>query len=176
MAHTRTGAKSTASMQAAKVDSQLDHASNREAIIAELVKAYGMELETVLNYIANSTNLDGIQAEEVREALKDDVKAEVGHAQTLAMRIKVLGGLVPGSKSIAMNQTALQPTPKTTDVETVIRGVIAAEDAACEQYNKIIQMCDGVDFVTQDICIELLKDEEEHRREFIGYLKSFESK
>jgi bacterioferritin len=176
MAHTRTGAKSTASMQSTKIDTQINHNSGRDAIIAELIQAYGMELETVLNYIAHSTNLDGINAEEVREALKDDVKAEVGHAQALAMRIKILGGLVPGSKSLTMNQDTLQPTPKTTDVETVIRGVIAAEDAACEQYNKIIMMCDGVDFVTQDVCIELLKDEEEHRREFIGYLKHFEEK
>ena len=176
MAHTRAASKSTNSLPSTKIDTQMDHASNRDAIIAELITAYGMELETVLNYIANSTNLDGIHAEEVRDALKDDVKAEVGHAQKLAMRIKILGGLVPGSKSLTMNQDALQPTSRTTDVETVIRGVIAAEDAACEQYNKLIMMCDRVDFVTQDLCIELLKDEEEHRREFIGYLKYFELK
>jgi bacterioferritin len=172
MAHTRTASKNTGNVSS-KVDNQIDHMAGREEIVKELVTAYGMELETVLNYIANSTNLDGIHAEEVRNALKDDVKAEVGHAQRLAQRIKILGGIVPGSRSLKMNQDALQPSAETTDVETVIRGVIAAEDAACEQYNKLINMCDGVDYVTQDLCIELLGDEEEHRREFVGYLKHF---
>ena len=172
MAHTRTASKNTGTVPS-RIDSQINHVSGREAIVRELITAYGMELETVLNYIANSTNLDGIHAEEVRDALKGDVKVEVGHAQKLAMRIKILGGIVPGSRSLQMNQDALQPSADTTDVETVIRGVIDAEDAACEQYNKLIMMCDGVDFVTQDLCIELLSDEEEHRREFVGYLKHF---
>lgn len=172
MAHTRTASKNTGNVPS-RVDTQIDHSSSRGEIIKELITAYGMELETVLNYIANSTNLDGIHAEEVRHALKNDVKAEVGHAQKLAMRIKILGGIVPGSRSLRMTQDMLQPSADTTDVETVIRGVIDAEDAACEQYNKLIMMCDGVDFVTQDLCIELLGDEEEHRREFAGYLKHF---
>jgi bacterioferritin len=173
MAHTRTATKASSSVQMSKIDTQIHHASNREAIIAELITAYGMELETVLNYIAASTNLDGIHAEEVRHALKEDVGTEVGHAQKLAMRIKILGGIVPGSKALAMNQQSLQPSDDTTDVETVIQGVIEAEDAACEQYNKIIMMCDGSDFVTQDLCIQLLSDEEEHRREFAGFMKHF---
>ena len=35
-----------------------------EAIVAELTRSYWMELETVLNYLANSTNLDGVRAED----------------------------------------------------------------------------------------------------------------
>ena len=56
-----------------------------------------MELETVMNYIANSTNLDGIRAEEIKRALALDVVAELGHGQILARRIKTVGGVVPGS-------------------------------------------------------------------------------
>ena len=58
---------------------------------------------------------------------------------------------------------------------SVIRGVIAAEDAAIAQYKKLIALCDGVDYVTQDLCIQSLADEEEHRRAFIGYLKEYEA-
>jgi bacterioferritin len=35
-------------------------------------------------------------------------------------------------------------------------------------------MCEGIDYVTQELCIELLGQEEEHRRQFRGYLKEYE--
>ena len=69
----------------------------QEQIIEELTTAYWMEIETVTNYIANSINLDGVRAEEIKKALQADVQAELTHAQTLARRIKTLGGRVPGS-------------------------------------------------------------------------------
>ena len=34
--------------------------------------------------------------------------------------------------------------------------------------------CDGIDYVTQDLCITLLADEEQHRREFRGFLMEYE--
>jgi bacterioferritin len=144
-------------------------------IISELTKAYFMELETVMNYIANSVHLDGVRAEEIKKSLAADVTEEVGHAQQLADRIKTIGGKLPGSMQFNAVQKSLQPPANTIDVVAVIKGVIDAEDAACEQYSKIIQICDGVDYVTQDLCITLLADEEQHRREFRGFLMEYEN-
>ena len=42
-------------------------------------------------------------------------------------------------------------------------------------YNQLIKLCDGVDYVTQDLAIQLLGDEEEHRRQFRGFLAEYES-
>jgi bacterioferritin len=145
-----------------------------EAVVRELGVAYWMEMETVMNYIANSINLDGVRAEEIKKALQADIQAEMLHAQTLARRIKTLGGVVPGSLSFTAAQSDLQPPAKLTDVVAVIKGVIAAENSAIQQYNKLIKLCDGVDYVTQDLCIQALGDEEEHRREFLGYLREYE--
>jgi len=92
----------------------------------------------------------------------------------LGKRIHVLGGTVPGSMSFNFDQKALQPRQDSTDLPSIIRGVIEAEDAACHQYQKIIDICDGVDYATQDLCIKLLSEEEEHRREFQGFLREFE--
>lgn len=39
----------------------------REKIIELLTKAYWKELETVQNYLANSVNLDGVRAEEIKK-------------------------------------------------------------------------------------------------------------
>ena len=40
--------------------------------------------------------------------------------------------------------------------------------------DKFRNSCDGVDFATQDLAIALLTDEQEHRRQFVGYLKEYE--
>ena len=141
-------------------------------VIDLLTAAYCMELETVMNYLANSTNLDGVRAEEIKKSLAADITEELMHAQTLAQRIKQLGGLVPGSASVSIgNQT--QPTDDTTDVVGVIRAVIEAEKTACAQYKKIIRATDGEDYVTQDLAIRLLASEEEHLVLFKGYLKEY---
>ncbi len=146
--------------------------ATNEEVIEMLKTVYSMELETVMNYLANSTNLDGVRAEEIKKSLAADVTAELGHAQMLGNRIKQLGGLVPGSLGVKLgNQT--QPTDNTTDVVAVIRAVIEAESAACRQYKKIIRATDDEDFVTQDLCIRLLADEEEHLVLFKGYLKEY---
>jgi bacterioferritin len=145
----------------------------RETIIAELCKAYNMEIETVANYIACSTQLDGMLAQSVKQSLGNDVAAELGHAQQLAHRIKVLGGRVPGSQALKMNQSSLQPPKNNVDVEAVIQGVIDAEAGAIEQYQKLISLTDGVDFVTQDLCITLKGDEEEHLSEFEGFQREY---
>ena len=147
---------------------------NTEKIIHELTRSYWMELETVQNYLANATNLDGVRAEEIKKALSSDVGQELTHAQQLAARIRVLGGVVPGSFEFKAAQTTLQPPKDSTDVIAVIKGVIDAEEGAIRQYKMIIKLCDGEDYVTQDLCIELLTDEESHRREFIGFLREYE--
>ena len=146
-----------------------------QKIIAELTRSYFMELETVMNYIANSTNLVGVKAEPIKQSLLADVTEELGHAQALARRVHVLGGSVPGSAEFRAAQKSLQPPADETDIVSVIRGVIEAEAGAIAQYKKIIALCDEAnDPVTQDVCITLLADEEEHKRSFEGFLVEYE--
>jgi bacterioferritin len=145
---------------------------NRD-IVRELCVAYAMELETVQNYIANSVHLDGVRSDVIKKALAADVTTEVMHAQQLAQRIKTIGGRVPGSLDNECNQTYLQPPKDPTDVTAVIKGVIRAEEGAMAQYNKIIRLCEGRDYVTQDQVIQILGSEEDHRREFVGFLTEY---
>ncbi len=150
-----------------------DKEKTRE-IIEALIQSYWMELETVVNYLANSVNLDGVRAEEIKKSLAADVQAELQHASQIASRIKTIDGRVPGSDHFKASQKTLQPPADPTDVVTVIKGVIDAEEGAIAQYEKIIRLCDGYDFVTQDMCVTLLADEQQHRREFVGFLKEYE--
>jgi bacterioferritin len=152
-----------------------DRAKERDELIGLLTKAYWMEMETVINYMTNSINPDGVRAQEVIENLEEDIQEELGHARRFGERIKELYGVVPGSLDFTPEQKYLQPPDHQTDIVHVIKGVIEAENGAIEHYNKIIEFTDDVDLVTQDMVIEILHDEEGHRRLFEGFLREFES-
>src|SRR4029078_10355876 len=84
-----------------------ENADKREEIIELLKKAYWMEIETVMSYVANSVNPDGLRAQQIVEALAQDIQEELGHAQQFAARIKELYGVVPGSLEFAAEQSYL---------------------------------------------------------------------
>ena len=151
-----------------------DHREQREEIIALLQRAYWMEIETVMSYIANSTNPDGVRAQEIIEALEEDIQEELGHAQQFARRIKELYGVVPGSMEFSAEQAYLQPPDRQTDIVHVIKGVIEAESGAIDHSSKIVEQTEEIDPVTQDMVIDILHDEQGHRRLFEGFLREYE--
>jgi len=149
--------------------------TDREKLVSMLEKAYWMEIETVMSYVANSVNPDGVRAQEVKQSLATDVTEELGHAQQFAARIKELYGVVPGSQGFAAEQEYLQPPARQTDIPHVIRGVIEAEAGAISYYNEIREFAADVDPVTEDMMITILRDEQGHMREFEGFLREYEA-
>jgi bacterioferritin len=147
----------------------------RDQLIELLTKAYWMEVETVISYMANSINPDGVRAQEIIESLEEDIQEELGHARRFGERIKELYGVVPGSLDFHAEQSYLQPPEHQTDIVHVIKGVIEAETGAIEHYNKIVEFCDDKDLVTQDMVIDILHDEEGHRRLFEGFLREYKA-
>jgi bacterioferritin len=147
----------------------------RQQIIEMLTKAYWMEIETVMSYIANSVNPDGIRARQIVESLQQDIQEELGHAQQFANRIKELYGVVPGSLEFSAEQSYLQPPEHQTDITHVVRGVIEAETGAIEHYNRVVEFTDEIDPVTNDMVITILRDEEGHRRLFEGFLREYQA-
>ena len=152
-----------------------ENAEKREAVVEMLQRAYWMEIETVMSYIANSTNPDGVRAQEIKESLQEDIEEELGHAKLFAQRIKELYGVVPGSERFNAEQSYLQPPEHQTDVVHVVKGVIEAERGAIEHYSRIVAETDGVDPVTQDMTIDILHDEQGHLRLFEGFLREYEA-
>jgi bacterioferritin len=152
-----------------------ENRKKRDEIIGLLTKAYWMEIETVVNYIAASTNPDGVRAQEIIESLEKDITEELSHAQKFARRIKELYGVVPGSLEFRPEQHSLQPPREQTDIVHVIRGVIDGEREAIRFYNEIIEAADGVDWVTQDMVIGILRDEQGHLRLFEGFLREYQA-
>jgi bacterioferritin len=146
----------------------------RERIVELLKQAYWMEIETVMSYIANSINPDGVRAQEIKESLEGDIEEELGHAQQFAQRIKELYGVVPGSEEFSAEQSFLQPPQQQTDVVHVVKGVIEAETGAIEHYTRIVAETEEIDPVTNDMAIAILRDEQGHRRLFEGFLREYE--
>jgi bacterioferritin len=148
--------------------------AERERIVQMLSRAYWMEVETVMSYLANSVNPDGVRAQEVVASLREDVQEELGHATQFANRIKELYGIVPGSMDFQAEQSYLQPPERQSDIVHVIEGVIEAETGAIDFYNQIIRATEESDPVTNDMVIAILHDEEGHRRLFEGFLREYQ--
>jgi bacterioferritin len=152
-----------------------ENKAEREKLVEMLEKAYWMEIETVMSYVTNSTNPDGVRAMEIKESLQTDITEELGHAQQFAARIKELYGVVPGSMDFKPEQDYLQPPKEQTDIPHVVRGVIEAEAGAISFYNDIIEFAAEHDPVTEDMVIAILRDEQGHMRQFEGFLREYEA-
>jgi bacterioferritin len=141
-----------------------------------LHRAYLDELETVLNYQTNAIVLDGVRAEEIKESLQQDIQEELNHAEQLGQRLKQLGAKPPGSAEFTARQDTLQPPEDSTDVLSVIRGVLDAEQDAIEMYRSLIDSAEAAnDPVTEDLAVTILADEEAHRTEFEGFEKEYQA-
>lgn len=149
-------------------------AAEREHVVELLTRAYWMEIETVMNYVAASINPDGVRARRVAESLADDIEEELGHAKLFGQRVKELYGVVPTSVDFSAEQDFMRPPEHQTDIVGLIRGVIAAETGAIEHYTQIVAETEEIDPVTQDMVIAILRDEQGHRRLFEGFLREYE--
>ena len=147
-----------------------------EDVTRLLKRAYGDELETVMNYMTNAIVLDGVSAEEVKESLQADIQEELNHAEMLGRRLKQLDERPPGSAEFTARQDSLQPPEDSTDVLSVINGVLDAEEDAIETYRALVDAArEADDPVTEDYAVTVLADEEAHRTEFRGFKKEYQS-
>ena len=148
-----------------------------DRVVDLLQTAYGDEMETVMNYQTNAIVLDGVRAEEIKNSLQQDIQEELTHARQLGNRLKQLGNRLkqlgarpPSSAAFTPRQDSLQPPEDSTDVLSVIRGVLDAEEAAVETYRSLIDAAEEAnDPVTEDLAVTILADEEAHRTEFRGF-------
>ena len=145
-----------------------------EEVTRLLRKAYGDEIETVMNYLTNSIVLDGVRAEEIKESLNADIQEELDHARMLGERLKQLDERPPASADFEARQHSLQPPERSTDVPAVIEGVLEAEEDAIQTYRDLIAAAEEADDpVTEDLAVTILADEEAHRTEFRGFRKEY---
>ncbi len=150
--------------------------SSKQRVTELLKKAYNDELETIMNYLANSIYLEGVRAEEIKQELQQDLNEELTHAEELGRRLKQLEETPPSSYGFEPTQDSLQLTEDPTDVRSVIDGVIEAEQEAIELYRELIDAADNAgDPVTEDIAVGILREEESHLTLFKGFRREYEN-
>lgn len=148
----------------------------QRVVVEFLTRAYWMKIETVMNYLAASiSQLGGHAALAVRTALTEGVEDEVAHARALGRRIQELHGVVPGASGVGGDDDYPQPFESQTDVEGMVEAVIATEKSAIRHYMRIMRATNRVDQVTNDLVLEILRDEQRHLRRFEGYLSELRS-
>jgi bacterioferritin len=126
-----------------------------------------MELGTVQNYTRASVNLDGWRSEVIKKAVAADIVSEVQPAPQNHQRPS------PWPDPPAAQPKFPRPWKVTPNIVAGLKGGIAAEAPVVAQYTKTTELCDGVDYVTQGMIIGILGGEEDHRREFLGFLKEY---
>ena len=135
-----------------------------------------MELETVINYV-DELRQPGRRARagDHRVARTRTSRRSSGTRSSSRSGSRSSTASSRRSVDFTPEQTYLAPPEHQTDIVHVIKGVIEAETGAIEHYNRIIEVTDGVDPVTNDMVIAILRDEEGHRRLFEGFLREYEA-
>lgn len=92
----------------------------------------------------------------------------------IGQRLKQHDARPGASLEFEARQAGLQLPEDSTDILSVIDGVIEAEEDAIETYRALIDAAEEAnDPVTEDLAVTLLSDEEAHRGEFHGFRKEY---
>ena len=145
----------------------------QRAIVELLTRAYWMEIETVMHYIAASTNQEGACGVAVSAALTRGAEEEVEHARRLGRRVGELHGVFPGDQGLAADADYPQTPGRQPDVGTMIESVLATETSAIRHYSRIMRATAKIDRDTNALALEILRDEQRHLRLFEGYLRAY---
>jgi bacterioferritin len=148
----------------------------RSALVRELIAAYWHEIETVGNYVASSTNRDGVSAESIARSVRDSVASDLRHAQQVAGRIRRLHAAVPNPEEFVTRQPRLRPPAEPVDNFSVLGGLIEAETSAIERYRRIAAAAsEARDWVTRDLAARIMR-EKESQRQALGSLLEAEQR
>ena len=145
----------------------------RSAVVRELIAAYWHEIETVSNYVASSTNREGVRAESTARSVRDVVASDLRHAQQVAVRIRRLHAAEPSPEEFATRQPRLQPPAEPFDNFSVLGGLIEAETSAIERYRRIAAAAsEAHDWVARDLVAQIMREKESQRQSLGSLLEA----
>jgi len=133
-----------------------------DELIVLVNRAVGRELAAVLQYLWQSVMAEGMESPGIRRRLREIALAEMAHAEEIARRLHLIGG-VPTTRPWA--------TVVGGSLNEMIGADLDAETAVIELFREIIQAAavEG-DPATRLLFERLLADEESHQGEFEALL------
>ena len=136
--------------------------TNKE-LIGLLNQAIELEYQAFLQYYYQSLKLKGMETAALREMLKEEADAELGHAKALAERVAVLGG-EPSMK--------VAPVKIGTSPKEMIKYNLDREGQAIALYRKIVKALHGTQGfeLVYVLVLKILGDELKDVEEFEAFL------
>ncbi|MFQ5894186.1 MAG: ferritin-like domain-containing protein [Nitrospinota bacterium] len=130
---------------------------NKEALIEGLNRDLAEELGTIVRYIQQAARARGALGHELRELLLKEVADEVRHAQYLADKIAILGG-VPTVETAPFKETA--------DAARMIEIDLVKEREAVVAYTERCRQAEAVGEIGLKVDLEgFIADETRHAEE-----------
>jgi ferritin-like protein len=147
----------------------------RAQLVRLLVKAYQGELETLMNYLAGSRNVaqDSNGSDDISESLAEDAEESFSRAQLLALRIRAVDGVVPGSLGFVATQDVLQPDATGSDPTLVLRAASEVERDAVECYELIAELAAELDPDTAELATAIVRERRRSHRFFESLLYEY---
>jgi bacterioferritin len=137
---------------------------NRTAIIGQLNKLLASELEAVNRYLHHSFMVFGFSRKPIVSYLREQSTESLTHATLLGEKIVALGGH-------PTVQIEAKWEPEAHTVRQMLELNLVAEREALKGYLKLLKMVPKEDVALDEMCRDLIRQEQEHLEELEKYLR-----
>jgi len=149
--------------------------ADREVVVKLLNIALATEIVCVLRYKRHYFMATGIHAEPVAQEFLEHANEEQAHADSLAVRIRQLGGAPDLSPKGLLSRSHTEYVEGETLTE-MIREDLVAERIAVESYSEMIRYIGADDPTTRRVLEGILAQEEEHADDLANLLVTYDPK
>ncbi len=146
---------------------------NLKKLLDHLVAGVGAEFTTYYYYTILRMHCTGLEGEGIKEIVEDARIEDRNHFEAMTPRIYELGGSLPRDIREFADQAGCPDAylPKNwTDVNEIIKVLLAAEQCAIKAWGEVCEMTHGKDPRTYDIAQRIMQEEIEHEAWFIELL------
>ncbi len=146
---------------------------NVKKLLDLLVAGVGAEFTTYYYYTILRMHCTGLEGEGIKEIVEDARIEDRNHFEAMTPRIYELGGSLPRDIREFADQAGCPDAylPKNwTDVNEIIKVLLAAEQCAIKAWGEVCEMTTGKDPRTYDIAQRIMQEEIEHEAWFIELL------
>jgi bacterioferritin len=150
-----------------------DYRADRETVIRMLDAALATEWLCVLRYTQHRHAAQGINAQPVADHFAEHARQEQEHAESLADRIKQLGGM-PKLDPATLSGRAHSQYKEADSLAGMIRENLVAERIAIESYGEMIRYLGDRDPTTRRMLEQILAVEEEHADDMADLLAAYD--
>ena len=152
--------------------------SKKELIVKKLQAALASEKQSEYQYWWGKYTVLGPMFNSIQKEFADHEEEERAHAELLAERLYELGGM-PVFNPNDLHTVADCPYPKYEEEDNQctmvqLKQQLEAEECAIKNYEELIALTADCDPATNDVIVEILREENEHVKDLKKFIVSLE--